>query len=177
MQKLDIPNGFTIQQLTPLRVLHRRPLLTRPRQIFSVKGYVNKGKNKFVFLSKRKHWIFRIVLPDNLKMVILDLVTQAGTYIKELVHGEFGRTSPSISSIIDREIDIVELDVNGIDLDWPAEIDNKSNDNEHTIEWWILNKQFCWGKKLFLYAFLLHKRIGFTFYFLFDFYSYYYFDW
>lgn len=67
-------------------------------------------------------------------MVILDLVTQAGTYIKELVHGEFGRTSPSISSIIDREIDIVELDVNGIDLDWPAEIDNKSNDNEHTIE-------------------------------------------
>lgn len=43
MQKLDIPNGFIVQQPTPLRVLHRRPLLTRPRQIHSVKGYVQKG--------------------------------------------------------------------------------------------------------------------------------------
>lgn len=58
-------------------------------------------------------------------MVILDVVTQAGTYIKELVHGEFGRTHPSISSIIGTEIDIVALDVNAIDLDWPEEIDNK----------------------------------------------------
>lgn len=43
MQKLDIPDGFLIQQKTPLRVLHRRPLLTRPRQIYSVKGYLGKG--------------------------------------------------------------------------------------------------------------------------------------
>lgn len=53
-------------------------------------------------------------------------MTQAGTYVKEFVHGEFNRTTPSISSIIQREIDIVALDVNGIDLDWPTEIDNKS---------------------------------------------------
>lgn len=43
MQKLNIPDGFLIQQKTPLRVLHRRPLLTRPRQIYSVKGYMEKG--------------------------------------------------------------------------------------------------------------------------------------
>lgn len=46
MQKLDIPDGFLIQQKTPLRVLHRRPLLTRPRQIYSVKGYLEKGKTQ-----------------------------------------------------------------------------------------------------------------------------------
>lgn len=47
------------------------------------------------------------------------MVTQAGTYVKELVHGEFGRTSPSIASIIGQEIDIVALDVIAIELDWP----------------------------------------------------------
>lgn len=45
MQKLNIPDGFLIQQKTPLRVLHRRPLLTRPRQIYSVKGYLEKGNS------------------------------------------------------------------------------------------------------------------------------------
>lgn len=44
MQKLNIPDGFTIDQLTPLRVLHRRPLLKRPRRIYSVKARVAKGK-------------------------------------------------------------------------------------------------------------------------------------
>jgi tRNA pseudouridine synthase 10 len=50
---------------------------------------------------------------------VLDFVTQAGTYVKELVHGEFGRTEPSISSIIGMEIDIVALDVMNIDLNFP----------------------------------------------------------
>lgn len=62
----------------------------------------------------------------NPRVLILDVVTQAGTYIKELVHGEFGRTHPSVSSIIGQEIDIMALDVNAIDLDWPEEIDNKA---------------------------------------------------
>lgn len=53
------------------------------------------------------------------------MVTQAGTYVKELVHGEFGRTSPNIASIIGQEIDIVALDVNAIELNWPPEINNK----------------------------------------------------
>lgn len=44
IKMLNIPNGFLVQQKTPLRVLHRRPLLTRPRQIFSVKAYACKGK-------------------------------------------------------------------------------------------------------------------------------------
>lgn len=45
LQKLNIPDGFVIEQLTPIRVLHRRPLLARPRQIYSVQGYVDKGNS------------------------------------------------------------------------------------------------------------------------------------
>lgn len=58
-------------------------------------------------------------------MVILNIVTQAGTYIKELVHGEFGRTVPSISTKIGQWIDIVALDVMAVELDWPTPVDNK----------------------------------------------------
>lgn len=47
IHKLNIPNGFSVQQKTPLRVLHRRPLLTRPRQIFHVKGQVFKSTYTF----------------------------------------------------------------------------------------------------------------------------------
>lgn len=46
--------------------------------------------------------------------------------MKELVHGEFGRTTPSITSIIGQEIDIIALDVNAIELDFPPEIDNQA---------------------------------------------------
>ena len=39
------------------------------------------------------------------------LSTQAGTYIKEFVHGDMGRTSPNLCSILNTCVDIVELDV------------------------------------------------------------------
>lgn len=123
MQKLDIPEGFLLQQLTPLRVLHRRPFLMRPRQIHSVKGYVTKGEELHIAEMALR---LTMRLSDDPKVVILDIVTQAGTYVKELVHGEFGRTRPSISSIIGRDIDIAALDVKAIELDWPPQIDNKA---------------------------------------------------
>jgi tRNA pseudouridine synthase 10 len=54
--------------------------------------------------------------------MVLDIVTQAGTYVKELVHGEFKRTTPSISEMIGKEIDIIALDVMNIELNFPKEI-------------------------------------------------------
>lgn len=68
-------------------------------------------------------WLF--FLTDQPKALVLDIVTQAGAYIKELIHGDFGRTKPSISSIIKQDIDIITLDVNAIDLEWPPEVTNK----------------------------------------------------
>lgn len=125
MKKLDIPSGFLLQQMTPLRVLHRRPFLTRPRQIYSLKAYVHPGEFKcLIHLHSRNDNEF-VSITENATVLIIDVVTQAGTYIKELIHGEFGRTQPSISSIIGQEIDIMALDVHAINLDWPKEIDNK----------------------------------------------------
>lgn len=103
LKKLNKPDAFEIKQKTPIRVLHRRPLHTRPRMIYELKAMVQK---------------------DNPKILVIDIVSQAGTYIKELVHGEFGRTKPSVSSIIGQSVDIMALDVMAIDLDWPKEIDN-----------------------------------------------------
>lgn len=94
-----IDKEFVIDQATPIRVLHRRTLLKRPRTIFSVHSQLVK---------------------DQPGVFLVDVVTQAGTYIKELVHGEFGRTVPSLTSIVGQQLDIISLDVMGLlDLDWP----------------------------------------------------------
>ena len=37
--------------------------------------------------------------------------TQGGTYIKELIHGDEGRTSPSFAEIMDDDLDCETLDV------------------------------------------------------------------
>ncbi|XP_073528481.1 tRNA pseudouridine synthase Pus10 isoform X3 [Phyllobates terribilis] len=75
-------------QKTPLRVLHRRPLASRSRIIHTMKTeYVDEHH-------------FRLYLK-----------TQAGTYIKEFAHGDFGRTVPNIGSMMKTTADILELDV------------------------------------------------------------------
>ncbi|MCP9262062.1 hypothetical protein DINM_005358 [Dirofilaria immitis] len=46
----------------------------------------------------------------------------SGTYVKEFVHGDFGRTRPSLADLFGvehGEIDILELDVEGVDMEWP----------------------------------------------------------
>jgi tRNA pseudouridine synthase 10 len=50
------------------------------------------------------------------------LETQAGTYVKEFVTGDFGRTRPSLADLMEIElgkVDILQLDVEHVDLDWP----------------------------------------------------------
>jgi tRNA pseudouridine synthase 10 len=44
---------------------------------------------------------------------ILRLVTSAGAYIKEFVHGDLGRTVPNVGSLLGAEghVDILQLDV------------------------------------------------------------------
>ncbi len=42
------------------------------------------------------------------------LLASAGTYIKEFVHGDLGRTSPSVGSLLNTEADILQLDVSNV---------------------------------------------------------------
>ena len=88
-------SGLTVQQKTPTRVLHRRTSATRPRVIHDAKASAVAGAPKFF---------------------LLELNTQAGTYIKEFVHGDFGRTSPSVGEILGCEADILQLDVTDIEM-------------------------------------------------------------
>ncbi|XP_066863656.1 tRNA pseudouridine synthase Pus10 isoform X2 [Kogia breviceps] len=98
---LDDIKDLKIDQKTPLRVLHRRPLAVRTRIIHSMEThYVDEHH-------------FRLYLK-----------TQAGTYIKEFVHGDFGRTKPNICSLMDVTADILELDVESVDVDWPPALDD-----------------------------------------------------
>ncbi|XP_032804352.2 tRNA pseudouridine synthase Pus10 [Petromyzon marinus] len=90
-----------LEQTTPLRVLHRRPLAMRPRLIHTMRAE----------LCNAHH--FR-----------LDLRTQAGTYIKEFVHGDFGRTVPNLGSLLGTQTDILELDVESVDVAWPPPLDD-----------------------------------------------------
>jgi tRNA pseudouridine synthase 10 len=67
--KLDPVRDLTLYQKTPLRVLHRRSLMTREKQILRMKSeYIN-------------HHFFK-----------LHMLASAGTYIKEFVHSDLGRT-------------------------------------------------------------------------------------
>lgn len=77
LTKLEAIKDLTIQQKTPVRVLHRRTLLTREKTIFGMKTqYVNPH-----------HFI-------------LEIEASGGAYIKEFVHGDLGRTRPNIGEIL-----------------------------------------------------------------------------
>lgn len=96
LEALSTMPQVVIQQKTPLRVLHRRPLATRPRTILSIRAQ-----------------------PVDQHFFKLHLTTQAGTYIKEFVHGDLGRTVPNLGEILGCKVDIIALDVENVALDWP----------------------------------------------------------
>ncbi|KAF7138274.1 hypothetical protein RHSIM_Rhsim07G0252700 [Rhododendron simsii] len=89
---MDMP----IFQRTPIRVLHRRSPLEREKII---------------------HWMKVEKIAGSSQYFLLHLCTQAGTYIKEFVHGDLGRTHPSIGSILGCRAEILQLDVTDVKMD------------------------------------------------------------
>jgi tRNA pseudouridine synthase 10 len=87
-------SGVVIDQETPKRVSHRRAAKTRRRKVISVGSILVEGDE--VQFSAR---------------------CEAGTYVKELVHSDEGRTVPSVQSAIDRECEVLWLDVEEIHAD------------------------------------------------------------
>ncbi|CAN0236997.1 unnamed protein product [Discosporangium mesarthrocarpum] len=83
--------GLVVQQRTPIRVLHRRTLMSRPKSVYCMEA----------------EWI-------NAHFFVLNVTTSGGTYIKEFIHGDLGRTNPSIASLLGCQADILQLDVVGI---------------------------------------------------------------
>ncbi|NHI83908.1 MAG: tRNA pseudouridine(54/55) synthase Pus10 [Candidatus Thorarchaeota archaeon] len=81
-------SGATIMQQTPERVSHRRSDLVREKQIHKVELTPRRDRRIKAF--------FRV---------------QGGTYIKELISGDDGRTTPSLSEQLGTSCQCDELDV------------------------------------------------------------------
>ncbi|XP_076647728.1 pseudouridine synthase 10 [Halictus rubicundus] len=111
LETLNDLKRVEIIQKTPIRVLHRRPLSPRTRLIYEMRA-------RWV-TSQELQKLLGTATEDVSMFFVLDIKTQAGTYVKEFVHGDFGRTKPSLCDILKTEVDIVALDVTGINLDWP----------------------------------------------------------
>ena len=86
--------GAVIEQRTPTRVVHRRADLVRERKVSTAR-----------------------VLAFEPGRAVLEVTGDAGLYIKELVSGDEGRTSPSLTGLLGSPAEAVELDVVEVKLD------------------------------------------------------------
>jgi tRNA pseudouridine synthase 10 len=80
--------GARIAQRTPVRVSHRRADLVRERVVKGV----------------------RVVRAEGGEAELL-VTAEAGTYVKEALHGDGGRTVPSLAGILGVRCEVLELDV------------------------------------------------------------------
>ncbi|VDM30684.1 unnamed protein product [Hydatigera taeniaeformis] len=114
---------FTIKQLTPIRVLHRRSLMSRTRDIiwFRLADFAtNVLREKVPFVLKE--FAAQADVHPKEELFMLELCCEAGTYVKELVHGDLGRTRPSLSSLLGCPVDLLALDVVAVEHDWPPKM-------------------------------------------------------
>ncbi len=80
--------GQKINQFTPSRVAHRRANMVREKQIYKCQIKSLEGS-----------------------IAILIIIADSGTYIKELISGDNGRTKPNLSEMIGNPCIVTELDV------------------------------------------------------------------
>jgi len=87
-EALDLALRRAIAQRTPRRVAHRRSDRVRTRRVVAAR-VVEASAGRFT----------------------LDLRTEAGTYVKEWVEGDDGRTEPSLASLLGVPLKVEFLDV------------------------------------------------------------------
>ncbi len=83
---IDKLRGMVLHQRTPHRVKHRRSDMVRKRKILDI----------------------RIARKEPLTIYVL---AEAGTYIKEFISGDDGRTKPSVSEILGKKAKCIKLSV------------------------------------------------------------------
>ncbi len=81
-------SGSVVKQRTPLRVSHRRADKERPRAVHKLELVDLTGDT-----------------------VQVEVRGESGIYVKELIHGDRGRTQPSMAELLGRSCNVVELDV------------------------------------------------------------------
>ncbi|MET1159378.1 MAG: tRNA pseudouridine(54/55) synthase Pus10 [Thermoprotei archaeon] len=85
-------NNRIIKQYTPIRILRRKKERLRIRKVYSVR-----------------------IKPISNRVFEALIYCDGGLYVKELVHGDNGRTTPSFSEIMGGKLTPVEIDVFGVE--------------------------------------------------------------
>jgi len=85
-------SGCLIRQRTPLRVLKRRSDRVRKKMVYEA--------------------VFKRLTENRYEALI---TCSGGLYVKELLHGDEGRTVPSVAGLLDTKVKIVEMEVTGIE--------------------------------------------------------------
>lgn len=88
LESISNLSGIILNQETPQRVSHRRAAKIRKRKIVNISNIIIEG-NEIQF----------------------DIRAEAGTYIKEFIHSDSGRTIPSVSETLGSDCNILWLDV------------------------------------------------------------------
>lgn len=57
-----------------------------------------------------------------------------GTYVKEFVHGDLGRTVPSVGSLLNCRADILQLDVTNVEDKWSIEEQQQQRQQQQNID-------------------------------------------
>ena len=99
LKVVEALNGLKLAQRTPERVSHRRADLIRKRTVFEA------------------HSAFIEVNDDGEREIEFTLRCESGTYVKETVHGDSGRTQPSVAALIKAKCNVLWLDVGDIHAD------------------------------------------------------------
>ena len=92
-------HGVKLFQRTPDRVAHRRADLIRRRDVIDVNKPVVE------------------IMADGTREVEFTLRCESGTYVKETIHGDSGRTQPSVASLLKAKCEVLWLDVGDIHAD------------------------------------------------------------
>jgi len=98
LTKLDALSGATIHQRTPLRVAHRRADKIRDRTVRQLSTRLPEGA-------------------ESSQTFEIELRTETGTYVKEMISGDCSRTRPSVAEILGTVCVCRELDVTDVDFD------------------------------------------------------------
>ena len=87
-RKIESLSGTALSQHTPTRVLARRTDMLRTRTVYKISAQPTEGGR-----------------------LRLHILAEAGTYIKEFIHSDNGRTAPSVSSALSCKAQCDSLDV------------------------------------------------------------------
>ena len=96
---LESFNGMKLAQRTPERVSHRRADLIRKRTVY-------EAHSAMIEINEHGE-----------REIEFTLRCESGTYVKETVHGDSGRTQPSVAALLKAKCKVMWLDVGDIHAD------------------------------------------------------------